>query len=103
MKIKGRFYFKKTQSGNLLGEFSNNDTLTNFTESADLVSNEKIESFEGTYNSSWQENGTPHFAKLKILKKSNSIYSLEWTKKKPPHNFGEGFLVDGMLIGNYRD
>jgi hypothetical protein len=102
MKITGRFYFKKTQSGNLLGEFSNNATSKNYTESADLCRDDRLEIFEGTYFTTWQENGSAEFAEL-VISRVNLIFSLKWTVANAGHFSGEGFLVDGMLVGNYRD
>lgn len=101
----GRFYFKRTQNGNLIGEFSNNHSLRNSTESADLT--DRVDGFVGQYNTTWQENRKPIFAKLSITYKvdsGNSIYQLKWTDDKGiPIYIGEGFLFDGVLIGDYRN
>lgn len=103
--IIGRFYFKRTQNGNLIGEFSNNHILRNSTESADLIYSS--DNFVGQYNSNWQENGEAVFAKLYIdfkLGSRDSIYQLKWTHSTgEPMYIGEGFLFDGVLIGDYRN
>ena len=97
-KVNGRFYFKKTINGNLLGEFSNNGTSKNYTESADLISNIKDDHFEGSYLSTWYEDGAC-FAKLDI-KRLDGHYSLEWTEGA--HFEGQGMLCENnILIGNY--
>ncbi len=104
-KIIGRFYFKKTQNNNLIGEFSNNLHNRNYTESADSIC--ATENFIGEYYSTWQDNGKATFAKLKIEYKEGSgtsLFKLEWFSEKEEKIFeGEGFLCDDMLIGDYRD
>ena len=104
-QIIGRFYFKRTQNGNLLGEFSNNVILRNSTESADII--EPLDGFRGKYYTTWQENGESIFALLTIGFKDNtgnSIYQLSWTDNDGNTMFiGEGFLFDGILVGDYRD
>lgn len=103
--ILGRFYFRQTQNGNLLGEFSNQRSHENRTESADLITS-VTEAFIGDYNATWFEGGaiTNH---LRIFPKPNSnnqILLLEWTDANNRFVFrGEGFIVDGILIGNYWD
>lgn len=100
----GRFYFKKTQTGNLVGEFSHNGSVTNFTESADI--NDYNKDFIGIYYTTWQENSEPHSANLKIEFKPNTgdrIYKLSWTENDTELFFGEGFLCDNILIGDYRN
>lgn len=118
--ILGRFYFKQTQNGNLLGEFSNQTSHENRTESADFL-NFSIErennvrtlflpnttpAFLGTYNTTWFE-GTAIANHLRIFPKNednNFILLLEWTNASTGFVFrGEGFIVDGILIGNYWD
>ena len=59
-QITGRFYFKKTNNDNLVGEFSNYNELKVFSESADKI--RKTNDFTGNYNSSWQENRNSLFA-----------------------------------------
>ena len=105
MSITGRFYFKQTDSGNLIGEFSNNKMIVNSTESADIVKI-KVNVFIGDYKSSWIENGEVELLNLRIeLKTNTKIYKLIWFKAnaEEPAFWGEGFLVDKMLIGNYQD
>jgi hypothetical protein len=101
--ITGRFYFKQTSNGNLIGEFSNDKSTGISTESADLLGCNNI-GFLGTYNSTWRENRTPSFADLEITHKpntNNKIFTLKWRGKS---NFdGEGMLCDNILIGDYHD
>jgi hypothetical protein len=102
--ITGRFYFKQTSNGNLIGEFSNDHSTGISTESADLKSaNENL--YLGKYDSTWQDNGKPGcFADLEITHKpntNNKIFTLKWRGKS---NFdGEGMLCDNILIGDYHD
>ena len=102
-KIAGRFFFKKTDNGNLIGEFSNNDPSSKIsTESADLQPEIHNSGFIGTFHSTWQEAGKPFFAVLTISQKTNSkLFTLEWNRNNEPIFKGEGMLVDGVLIGDY--
>jgi hypothetical protein len=96
-KIKGRFYFKRTSNGNLVGEFSNDAGTKTFTESSDLVGPDSG-SFVGQYHSTWQENRQSFFAELTI-KPDGSLLKLAWlgaTKFE-----GRGMLCDDILIGDY--
>jgi hypothetical protein len=95
--IKGRFYFKQTSNGNLIGEWSNYESEP-ATESADLLGDYNTSTqFVGTYNSTWQENGVGIFSKLRI---SNTAPSKKFTLKWD--NFeGEAMLCDNILIGDY--
>jgi hypothetical protein len=111
-KIKGRFYFKLTDSKNLIGEFSNNESNRNYTESADLDFRNSTDSkFIGTYFTTWHEDDKGHesvLAKLKIEHKHPDIYKLTWWQiinQQPsakPSFEGEGMLCDGILIGDYQ-
>ncbi len=101
--IIGRFYFRLTKSGNLLGEFSNNVTNQNFTEGADRIKGD-LTSFLGSFVSTWHEGGDSFLVTLTIDTKINStnLFSVTWVSKKS--NFwGEAFIVDDLLIGDYRD
>ncbi len=107
-KVTGRFYFKKTDNGNLQGEYSNNFTTKVYTESATIISDYTGKNnFVGSYNASWVEsNEIESFsACLEINKKENSIniYSLIWKHSENILFTGEAMLSDGMLIGNYQN
>ena len=107
-KLNGRFYFKLTDSKNLIGEFSNQDCRKNYTEGAVLkLRNHDDGKFVGEYFSTWYEE-SPDIAVLAELKieqkpKCENIFSLEWRVDKKPAFWGEGMLCDGILIGNYRN
>jgi hypothetical protein len=104
MAIIGRFYLKRTSNGNLIGEFSNNQSGNIIsTESADFI--KKIDGADGDYfgeyHSTWQENGEAVFANLKITPKPNcnKLFTLKW---RGASNFdGEGMFCDDILIGDY--
>ncbi len=100
--IVGRFYFKLTENGNLLGEYSNNITQKAYTESAVRIEAGRNE-FSGDYHSAWVEDGKAIYAKLVIGESVfGKIYSLKWEEKSGVALFvGRGMLVDGILIGNY--
>jgi hypothetical protein len=103
--VIGRFYFNKTNSGNLIGEFSNSGMKTVDSECANIESNP--DSFIGVYNSVWEDDDGPHYAKLVIAYKSGTgdkIVSLKWIAKNNKTTFwGEGMFVDDLLIGDYRN
>jgi hypothetical protein len=105
--IIGRFCFRQTFSNNLIGEFSNQKSEANFTESANFISQLGDNNvFEGEYFTSWLENQIPIFSKLKIFPKDNTrnIYKLIWVDSKGNEIFhGEGFVHDSLLIGDYRN
>jgi hypothetical protein len=99
-KTRGRFYFKRTSNGNLIGEFSNNNAPGAYTESADLAQPNEG-NIVGIYKSTWQENGNPYCTDLAISNRpnSNGLFRLEW---RGSANFdGEGMLCDDILIGDY--
>lgn len=100
----GRFYFKLTESGNLVGEFSNQMSITNSTESADRVSEDV--GFEGEYVTTWRQEREPFIARLVIRGKSGNhrnIFALQWFRDKEIIYWGEGFVEGGILIGDYRN
>jgi hypothetical protein len=103
--MTGRFYFRLTTSGNLLGEFSNNGMDGNDAESANrigVISN----SFLGQFDATWYEENQAQHLILHIIAKPNTtnIFSLTWSDSRNQIRFwGEGFIVDGLLIGDYRD
>jgi hypothetical protein len=98
-KVIGSFYFKKTNSGNLIGEFTNNKLKKILTESA-TINHEEIDKFEGEYTSSWHQNNTSILVNLTI-KLDGLKYVLEWGKDNNTLFKGEGFNVNNILIGHY--
>lgn len=102
--VLGRFYFKQSINGNLLGEYSNAEMNRNRTESADIVS-VFSHPFIGNYSSTLFEQSAQSL-NLEIqfkLNSNNRIYTLTWTNSQAIIFRGEGFLVDNVLIGDYRD
>jgi hypothetical protein len=103
--INGRFYFIQTDSGNLIGEYSNQNSIKNTPESAELLRRtEPFPRFIGDYTSTWFEE-IPVSMDLKIENKkgSNQIFVLTWGNEGKTQFQGEGFLFDKSLIGNYWD
>lgn len=103
--IIGTFYFKQTNSGNLIGEFTNNNMSGISTESADITSNYKMK-FEGTYETTWFEENMGQKLTLEIKvkeTKSRLIYKLFWKKNEIIKFCGIGFIVGKKLIGYYTD
>ena len=101
--ISGRFYFKQTSNGNLIGEFTNYQSDRIFTESADQSASSGNCPYLGQYNSTWQENGKSCLADLEIspTNGSNEIFSLTWREKGRTIFVGGGMLCDNILIGDY--
>lgn len=101
--IIGAFYFRLTENENLIGEFFNDNSDTPSTESADKLPGTGS-GFVGTYNSSWID-GDTFTAILRINSKQgpNRIFSLSWDVMGNGRFFGEGIVVDGILMGNYMD
>lgn len=111
--MNGRFYFKLTSNGNLIGEFSNDHpTITrSHTESADRITS-GVDPFEGDYFSTWHEQGQAQAELSKLIIKTKSgchnLYTVIW-EEFPSTNTpikirfkGEAMLCDNILIGNYR-
>ena len=110
-KVIGRFYFKQTSNGNLIGEFSNRASDGIATESCDFREPESkdlrksiADRFLGKYYSTWQENGAKRIAELTIKPHGNSrLFDLAWDWTNGEHAFvGEGMLCDDILIGDYQ-
>ena len=103
--IVGRFYFKQTSNYNLIGEYSNNLSENNLSECANKV-DEITEQFIGKYITTWFDNES---ISLDLIishkKKSNkSIFTLNWQNRNDEiYFYGEAFLVDEILIGDYRN
>ena len=103
-RTEGRFYFKKTTNGNLLGEFSNHAERDVFTESSDLIAPAPgaKSDYEGKYASHWREGEEAFFAELSITKRSTALFRLKWFGRGDAGNFeGEAMLCDNMLVGDY--
>ena len=103
MGIIGQYYLKKTDNGNIVGEFSNNLSDGVYSMSGDLL--EGGEQFIGTYRVTWREKNEAIFTYLEIsyLYDNNKLFKLVWKDNKKRELFeGEGMLCDDLLIGNYR-
>lgn len=103
MSVIGRFYFKQTKDGNLLGEFSNNKFDGVIAECANRRSKFE-EKFVGEYISIWIEENAVMVYELNI-NSNGSTYDLKWINLSNSNNifYGSGMLVDDILIGDYRD
>jgi len=99
----GRFYFKKTENGNLIGEYSHNTSKSITTECAIPLG--ATDGFLGCYNSIWLNKESSTFSKLsiKVSSRSCKILELKWEYDETENFWGEGFIIDGMLIGDYRN
>jgi hypothetical protein len=103
-KIVGSFYLIQNETGNLMGEFTNNVRFSVTVESA-CIREAGTAAYEGRYHSMWIEGGVPCLAELTInLYNSDKEfrYRLVWNdhEKKPLYR-AEAFLAEGMLVGHY--
>lgn len=104
-KIVGSFYLIQNETGNLMGEFTNNIRFSVTVESA-CLKEAGANAFEGRYQSMWMENGLPCMAELVIgiseSPETDFKYTLVWqdADQKPMYS-AEAFLAEGMLIGHY--
>ena len=102
----GRFYFKKTTEGNLIGEYSHRELncTRSFAEAASRVG--KGTEWVGDYKTCWVEPPDLEFgqALLKITKKRGAVnlFRLRWYGEDGSELFtGEAMLSDDLLIGDY--
>jgi len=100
----GCFYFKRTASGNLLGEFSDNQGDRVYTECADIVERDETDAagFAGRYLSAWRHVRGKHAANLAITRNTgdNLLYAFVWDEGKYEYT-GHGMLCDGVITGGY--
>jgi len=112
-RMQGRFYFKLTANGNLLGEYSNNDCSRSFPESASrFPAGNLFDGYEGSYISTWYEEGQGRAfsADMSIIPKHGcvNIFTVNWRPRPGDISstqdvfFGEAMLADNMLVGNYQ-
>jgi hypothetical protein len=100
----GRFYFRLTDAGNLLGEYSNTDLDVTRPESASRNDFSGTGGFAGDYVSTWIEPpGRGMVAQLRIRPKPkpSTQFALEWEVSGTVEFRGEAFVNAGLMIGNY--
>ena len=98
-EFTGSFYFNMTINGNLIGEFSNNKSIIIQTENANRTSQER-QTYVGTYVSSWVDSEL-NKSKLEIIDYKFK-FKLNWTETGNQDYYGEGFLIENILIGYYK-
>ena len=107
MSIHGTFYFTKTKSGNLLGEFINNGLKNFIVESANINEGFCKEKFEVVYITNWLEDENAFASKLIIERdiENKKMFNLTWLdlKSEKPIFSGIGFKKKRILIGKYSD
>lgn len=103
-KIIGSFYLIQNETGNLMGEFTNNASRTVSVESA-CLKEAGVMAYEGRYLSSWLEEGIPHTAELVIdmaNSESDARYQLVWNDLYAgPLYKAEAILAEGFLVGHF--
>ena len=107
MSIHGTFYFTKTKSGNLLGEFINNGLKNFIVESANIDEGFCKEKFEAEYVTNWLEDEKTFVAKLIIVRnlENTKMFNLIWydLKSNKPIFSGIGFKKKKIFIGQCSD
>lgn len=107
LKNIGRFYFKRTVNGNLIGEFSNYAEREIFTECADLTiakqGKRRTNPFVGHYRSTWNQEDCLLLLKIEPTTRSKKLFTLTWTQKRTVKFEGEAMLCDDTLVGDYHD
>ena len=101
MEIRGWFYFKLTESGNLIGEFSNNRINIIIPHTAQVIGDNN--NFIGIFNNEWRQDNVDIDMTLTIRNEINNRVSLEWNEGINIIYRGLGTIVDGILIGNYEN
>ena len=106
MKVKGKIAYRRTSSGNLIGEFAQDGTAKVYGSAANRINlgnsdTDKLapDRFAGTYRETWIEEGKTQAttSDLTITYLPNGqAYELVWDKFK-----GKGYLVGDLLVGNY--
>lgn len=100
--IIGHFTLKMNNDGrSITGRYSNRNLNVIFNHQATLEGKKEHE-FIGKYNAKWDDIGGKDESELTIEFKegTNDIYVLNWTGGGTNYS-GEGFIEDGILIGNY--
>ena len=107
-RITGNFILQITTNGNLLGEYTNTESLRVCVEAAQRNPDgggDKSK-FLGSYRSIWiEESETVLSANLVIMQKpgSDELFELRWSRSEGNHDFsGEGFISGDNLIGSYQ-
>ena len=106
MKVKGKIAYRKTSSGNLIGEFAQDGTAKVYGSAANRIDSDSSnpnnlapDRFAGTYRETWIEEGETQAttSDLTITYLPNGqAYELVGDKFK-----GKGYLVGDLLVGNY--
>lgn len=96
-RINGSFFFKRTATGNLIGEFTNTESSEITPEVA--VPQGQNTSFSGIYTSTWFD--TEHHLSTLLITQNGVKFKLEWREPTKKGYKGEGMLVDGILVGHY--
>ncbi|MBE98888.1 MULTISPECIES: hypothetical protein [Flavobacterium] len=106
-RIIGSFYMKKTEDGNLQGEYTNNEQFTVSTENSVLLV-AGPEPYLGEYATTWREPDKVMHARLIVsaisAKDTNTYakYKLVWSDlNNVPIYEGEAILAEGLLIGHF--
>ena len=101
MDIRGWFYFRQNKLGKLDGQFSNNKVNLYIFHSAEALG--ETTDFIGEYDSLWEVNNQKINMKLNIKVDINNRIILTWYDGKEIIYQGLGYILDGILIGNYNN
>ncbi len=106
-ELIGSFCYELMQSGNVVGEFTNNLNPRIFSESADRRAG-IVNEFEGNYISTWREVNEEDIMAVTLVIRpmddaNGNKFHLTWNRRNNGELMftGEGFLHRGMLVGHY--
>lgn len=101
MSVKGSFYFRITDTGNLTGEYFNNHGNICLSESANRI--EPGSGFVGVYITSWiEDQSRAEINNLTILEISTNMFALIWTDLNGEETFqGKASLLKENIIYGY--
>lgn len=104
----GRFYFRQTANGNLLGEYSHRTSKSRSVYAEAATRTAGVKGWIGEYRTVWREepNFTPSSALLKIshAEGSASLFQVRWFDERNPGRLlfeGEAMECEGNLVGDY--
>lgn len=101
MRFKGCLYYKKTNSGNIVGEWINNEEILVSATYSNFINNLQNDpsQFPGNYTAIWNE-GTDTICGTLIITETANPNVLELSY--PENNLrGVGFIADNILIAYF--
>lgn len=103
VRIFGSFYLQFINQLDLSGEYINNFRTSSVIENAIRVEEDEPNQFVGRYLTSWQEENSEVQEAELVITNIGDKFMLRWINESDRSTifFGEGFLMNGILIGCY--